>query len=235
MFYFFTFSINQLVWAFGKDAFLTNALSHLDFIIVPCANPDGFEYSRSSLKPQIRLWRKNRSPEQCTRTAWGGLHCCRGVDLNRNFDFHWAETGSSLSACSNLFSGKKAFSEPEARAIANFLRSDEINGRVDAFVCLTDIFLVLHLSNSSDHFAHLRATVDPPFLTRIPKCKFEWTKMGLLCYLLKSNYITRKHMFIFIVSTRCGKNEKFGVEGYISASRSIRHVVSSRHRRGSFG
>ncbi|KAL3080818.1 hypothetical protein niasHS_014923 [Heterodera schachtii] len=130
------FIINQLVWAYEKDPFLTNALNHIDFVIVPCTNPDGFEYSRSSVKPQIRLWRKNRSPEQCSRTIWGGIHCCRGVDLNRNFDFHWAETGSSLNACSNLFAGKKAFSEPEAKAIADFLQDEEIKGRVDAFITL---------------------------------------------------------------------------------------------------
>ncbi|KAL3114642.1 hypothetical protein niasHT_016273 [Heterodera trifolii] len=130
------FIINQLVWAYEKDPFLTNALNHIDFVIVPCTNPDGFEYSRSSVKPQIRLWRKNRSPEQCSRTIWGGIHCCRGVDLNRNFDFHWAETGSSLNACSNLFAGKKAFSEPEAKAIADFLQDEEIKGSVDAFITL---------------------------------------------------------------------------------------------------
>lgn len=27
------------------------------------------------------------------------------------------------------------FSEPEARAIANFLQADELRGRLDAFVC----------------------------------------------------------------------------------------------------
>uniref|UniRef100_A0A914LF23 ShKT domain-containing protein n=1 Tax=Meloidogyne incognita TaxID=6306 RepID=A0A914LF23_MELIC len=131
------FIINQLIASYGKDTFLTKALEQIDFYIVPCANPDGFEFSRSSINPKvfrknfshlknhfsIRLWRKNRSPEQCTRT-WNGLLCCRGVDLNRNFDFHWAETGSSLNACSNLYSGKRAFSEPESRALAEFLKNN---------------------------------------------------------------------------------------------------------------
>uniref|UniRef100_A0A914LPM1 ShKT domain-containing protein n=1 Tax=Meloidogyne incognita TaxID=6306 RepID=A0A914LPM1_MELIC len=131
------FIINQLIASYGKDSFLTKALEQIDFYIVPCANPDGFEFSRSSINPKvyrkfikffkkifsIRLWRKNRSPEQCTRT-WNGLLCCRGVDLNRNFDFHWAETGSSLNACSNLYSGKRAFSEPESRALAEFLKNN---------------------------------------------------------------------------------------------------------------
>uniref|UniRef100_A0A183CI11 Peptidase_M14 domain-containing protein n=1 Tax=Globodera pallida TaxID=36090 RepID=A0A183CI11_GLOPA len=146
------FIINQLVWAYEKDPFITNALNHIDFVIVPCTNPDGFEYSRSSMKPQTRLWRKNRSPEQCSRSIWGGLHCCRGVDLNRNFDFHWAETGSSLNACSNLFAGKKAFSEPEAKAIANFLQDEEMKGRVDAFVGS-------EFNNQSEHRLPLKITL----------------------------------------------------------------------------
>uniref|UniRef100_A0A915LJ64 Peptidase M14 carboxypeptidase A domain-containing protein n=1 Tax=Meloidogyne javanica TaxID=6303 RepID=A0A915LJ64_MELJA len=79
--------INQLIASYGKDSFLTKALELIDFYIVPCANPDGFEFSR-------------------------------------NFDFHWAETGSSLNACSNLYSGKRAFSEPESRALAEFLKNN---------------------------------------------------------------------------------------------------------------
>ncbi len=36
------------------------------------------------LPKQERLWRKNMSPDY-NNTG------CRGVDLNRNFDFHWGE------------------------------------------------------------------------------------------------------------------------------------------------
>lgn len=32
---------------------------------------DGYEYSRSSTDPEIRLWRKNKSPAKCTTTAQG--------------------------------------------------------------------------------------------------------------------------------------------------------------------
>lgn len=38
---------------------------------------------------QIRLWRKNRSPIVCEKGEDGRHRCCRGVDLNRNFDFHF--------------------------------------------------------------------------------------------------------------------------------------------------
>merc|ERR1712156_917525 len=49
--------------------------------VLPSANPDGYEYSRSS----DRLWRK-------TRSNYNSIFLCKGVDGNRNWDFHWAET-----------------------------------------------------------------------------------------------------------------------------------------------
>uniref|UniRef100_A0A914R404 Peptidase M14 carboxypeptidase A domain-containing protein n=1 Tax=Parascaris equorum TaxID=6256 RepID=A0A914R404_PAREQ len=43
-------------------------VNNLDWYIVPLLNPDGYEYSRSSTNPEIRLWRKNRSPPVCMQT-----------------------------------------------------------------------------------------------------------------------------------------------------------------------
>ena len=64
-------------------------LKDITFVIVPNVNPDGYEFTRSSTNPHIRLWRKNRSPLRCSEDYWGRTRCCRGVDLNRNFDFHF--------------------------------------------------------------------------------------------------------------------------------------------------
>jgi murein tripeptide amidase MpaA len=77
------FIINQLISGYGRDKQITHYLNSLNFYIVPNLNPDGYEYSRSSLSPEIRLWRKNRSPEKCSPSIWGGWRCCQGVDLNR--------------------------------------------------------------------------------------------------------------------------------------------------------
>ncbi|CAJ0576120.1 unnamed protein product, partial [Mesorhabditis spiculigera] len=67
---------------------------------------------------------------------WGGDKCCRGVDLNRNFDHHWAETGSSYEPCSNLYHGDYVFSEPEASSVRKFLETEEMWGKTDAFLTL---------------------------------------------------------------------------------------------------
>ncbi|PIC50817.1 hypothetical protein B9Z55_001571 [Caenorhabditis nigoni] len=128
--------INQLVSGYGEDPQITNYVDTLDFYIVPCLNPDGYEYTRSSPIPSVRLWRKNRSPEVCRPSLWGGEKCCQGVDLNRNFRFHWAERGSSYEPCSNIYHGEEVFSEPETKAIRNFLATPDMKDRLDAFVTL---------------------------------------------------------------------------------------------------
>ncbi|CAI5439162.1 unnamed protein product [Caenorhabditis angaria] len=113
------FFINQLVSNYNIDPQITNYLNTLDFYILPCLNPDGYEYTRSSPIPSVRLWRKNRSPEVCRASLWGGEKCCQGVDLNRNFRFHWSERGSSYEPCGS-----------------QFLSSPELRDRVDAFITL---------------------------------------------------------------------------------------------------
>ncbi|CEF66206.1 Peptidase M14, carboxypeptidase A domain and Proteinase inhibitor, carboxypeptidase propeptide domain and ShKT domain and Proteinase inhibitor, propeptide domain-containing protein [Strongyloides ratti] len=130
------FIINQLVSGYGKDKFITHFLKYYDIFILPMLNPDGYEYSRSSTHPEVRLWRKNRSPRKCAPGYWGGIKCCMGTDLNRNFDFYWSETGSSDNPCSNQYHGSGPLSEPEARAVSDFLTSEEMFDRLDGFITL---------------------------------------------------------------------------------------------------
>merc|ERR1719192_588189 len=46
---------------------------------------------------------------------------CYGVDPNRNWDFHWAESGASNNPCSETFAGPSAFSEVEMQNIRDFV------------------------------------------------------------------------------------------------------------------
>uniref|UniRef100_A0A915Q061 ShKT domain-containing protein n=1 Tax=Setaria digitata TaxID=48799 RepID=A0A915Q061_9BILA len=156
--------INQLVSGFGKDPIITRYIKSINIYIFPCLNPDGYEYTRSKPNPQVRLWRKNRSPQKCVRSQWGGRRCCQGVDLNRNFDFHWAEVGSSENPCSYLYQGESAFSEPETRAVRDFLLSPEMQGKLDGFITLhTYAQLWIHpyshkVESFPDNYAQLKRT-----------------------------------------------------------------------------
>ncbi|VDD96867.1 unnamed protein product [Enterobius vermicularis] len=116
----------MLVTQYDIDAVLRSYVDGLDWFIVPLLNPDGYEYSRSSTDPEIRLWRKNRSPRVCTQIRTSPyiqpqVQCCQGVDLNRNFDWHFGVEGSSTDPCSEIYQGAYAFSEPETRAVRDFL------------------------------------------------------------------------------------------------------------------
>ncbi|EEC09357.1 conserved hypothetical protein, partial [Ixodes scapularis] len=87
----------------------TRILDTFDVYALPVANPDGYEYTHTF----NRLWRKTRS----TSSSF----FCRGADPNRNFGFKWSSGGSSSKPCSEVYAGSKAFSEPETKAIANFI------------------------------------------------------------------------------------------------------------------
>ena len=89
------------------DEMVKSALKDTTIYMVPCANPDGFEYSRN----HFSFWRKNRR-----QNADGSY----GVDLNRNFPVGFVK---SKNPASNVYGGPEPFSEPETRAIRDFVLS----------------------------------------------------------------------------------------------------------------
>ncbi|XP_063590475.1 carboxypeptidase B1-like [Penaeus indicus] len=94
----------------------------VEWRIVPVLNPDGYVYSWTT----DRMWRKNRG---ATRSL-----LCTGVDINRNFDYHWGESGSSKQPCSSIYQGMTPSSEPETNALISAVL--EVKRRVKAYVSL---------------------------------------------------------------------------------------------------
>lgn len=113
---------NQLLTGYGSSAEITALLDTTEFIIVPCHNPDGFEYTWT----HDRLWRKNRRDSQ--GPSWKA-----GVDLNRNYDIHWNDnSGASRSPSAETYKGPSAASEPEVQALNKFfLQHTRIVGAID--------------------------------------------------------------------------------------------------------
>jgi len=89
------------------DPVLQSILSKATLYMVPCANPDGFEYSRK----HFSFWRKNRR-----QNADGTF----GVDLNRNFPIGFIK---STNTTSNIYGGPEPFSEPETCALRDFVEA----------------------------------------------------------------------------------------------------------------
>ncbi|MFK5937659.1 MAG: M14 family zinc carboxypeptidase [Sulfurimonas sp.] len=89
------------------EPILNSILDKSTLYMVPCANPDGFEYSRN----HFSFWRKNR------RKNLDGSY---GVDLNRNFEVGFSKNNNMSS---NVYSGIEPFSEPETAALRDFALS----------------------------------------------------------------------------------------------------------------
>jgi len=97
-------------------------LDAIDIYVAPSINPDGYEYSRLS----DRNWRKNRA---------GSNSGCYGIDLNRNYPFHYGEAGTSTNPCSDIYRGASAVSEIETSRLKTFL---------DANATTIKAYLTLH-------------------------------------------------------------------------------------------
>ncbi|XP_065341654.1 carboxypeptidase B-like [Cloeon dipterum] len=99
------FAINELTENLANNQALLDAN---DWYFLLIANPDGYHHSWV----QDRFWRKTRRPN----------NLCVGTDPNRNFDQHWAE-GANLTEweCSATYPGSEPFSEPECKAISDFI------------------------------------------------------------------------------------------------------------------
>ncbi|KAF9937764.1 hypothetical protein BGZ75_006190 [Mortierella antarctica] len=93
----------------GTDSRVAGYLSKYTFHIIPIMNPDGFVITQT----KDRMHRKNAQSN-------GG---CLGTDTNRNWGYKWNTGGSSTNPCAQDYMGPSAFSSPEAKNIADYLKS----------------------------------------------------------------------------------------------------------------
>jgi len=102
----------NLLENYQSDADAKLLLDAFEWNVFPIVNVDGYVFSWGS----SRLWRKNRSYNS------GGT---RGVDLNRNWGplSTWCTSGSSTVPSSDTYCGTGPFSEPESKALSDFLNS----------------------------------------------------------------------------------------------------------------
>lgn len=115
-----SYIVNHFVTNYGKHDNVTALLDSLEFVVVPFVNPDGYAYTWSN----DRLWRKNREKNSGST--------CIGVDLNRNYNSHWGQGGSSTSPCSDTYMGPSAGSSIETKnTVAYFKKNAPIYGAID--------------------------------------------------------------------------------------------------------
>lgn len=94
-----------VVESISFDPWVKSLFRAATIYMVPCANPDGLEYSRN----HFSFWRKNRR-----QNADGSY----GVDLNRNFPIGFSKSNKTYS---EIYPGPQPFSEPETQALKQFV------------------------------------------------------------------------------------------------------------------
>lgn len=110
---------------------IKDLVDNREIYIVPCFNPDGWEYNRSTNPSGGGGWRKNRS-------VYGSNF---GVDLNRNWGVDWGNCNAPINgpaaSCGtsdptqDTFWGSNAFSEKETGYIRTFAQTHHLTAGFD--------------------------------------------------------------------------------------------------------
>ncbi|KAA0724442.1 Carboxypeptidase A1 [Triplophysa tibetana] len=129
----------KIVKDYRKSRTLKAILEKYDIFLEIVVNPDGYKYTHTT----NRMWRKTRKPNPGSR--------CVGVDANRNWNAGFGGEvllgelllccccwdvngpGSSRDPCAETYHGPSAHSEPEVKAIVDFVKS---HGKLKAFVSI---------------------------------------------------------------------------------------------------
>ncbi len=94
------------------DPEIARLLETRDVYFIPMVNPDGVEYDIEG--GRYHMHRKNMAKNHDGTT---------GVDLNRNYAWGWGGAGASSDPDDDTYRGPAAFSEPESRAVRDFVEA----------------------------------------------------------------------------------------------------------------
>lgn len=118
------FLMQYLCENYALDPKIRDLVNNREIFIIPCFNPDGWEYNRLN-GGAGSMWRKNRSSSGAP-----------GVDLNRNWGVDWGNCGAPIqgpsSSCgsntksADTYYGPNAFSELETQAVRDFVKTHHI-------------------------------------------------------------------------------------------------------------
>lgn len=104
----------SLIAGQATDNAMKDMVDNFDWLFIPTLNVDGYAYTF-----QDRLWRKNR---QSTTVP-----ICKGIDLDRNWDYGWAsgQEGPKIMSnpCSENYQGLEAFEALETKALSDYIRN----------------------------------------------------------------------------------------------------------------
>jgi murein tripeptide amidase MpaA len=106
------------------DPHITSLLRSHKLYIIPVVNMDGFAFIDKNYLSYGRYFYKRKNQNTEYEEIEGMCDPVdQGVDLNRNYPwaFGQSEIGSSDDPCSETYRGPYPFSEPETRALRDFI------------------------------------------------------------------------------------------------------------------
>ena len=111
---------------YDTDREIEYLVNNTEMYFVPCVNPDGYVYNELIAPEGGGNWRKNMRDNNNDGQF---NEKDDGVDLNRNYAFQWGldDEGSSSNPGSITYRGEEPFSEPEIRAVRDFIAAREFN------------------------------------------------------------------------------------------------------------
>lgn len=153
-------------------------IENMDIFILPLANPDGRAFVLAANGD--RMWRGNRAPNPGK--------ACKGVDINRNFDFLWSSgimTSTDPCNASQIYRGPSAFSEPETRNVRKLLDDyPHISGMIDVHSYSEDILYPwgddenqtanANMNFKNPAFNGQRGSIGDAYKEYIPKADLDW-------------------------------------------------------------
>ncbi|MFM9909785.1 MAG: M14 family zinc carboxypeptidase [Chitinophagaceae bacterium] len=122
------FLMQYLCENYATNTQVQDLVNNRELFIVPCVNPDGYEYNRSIAPAGGGNHRKNRRNNNGSNP---------GVDLNRNYSVDWSNCAGAGTSCGSglntddTYYGTAAFSEPETQAIRNFATTRNFVASID--------------------------------------------------------------------------------------------------------
>lgn len=114
----------HLLENYATDTEIKYLVNNTELYFIPCVNPDGYIYNEQIAPDGGGMWRKNMRDNNVDEVF---DEKDDGVDLNRNYAYQWGldDEGSSAHPGSIVYRGPEAFSEPECRAVRDFVQEHD--------------------------------------------------------------------------------------------------------------
>lgn len=135
-------SLSQLIFYmwhmlenYDTDPEIQYLVNETEMYFVPLLNPDGYIINETIEPNGGGMWRKNaRDNDNDGVIGINGTQedASDGVDLNRNYSYHYGASGVSTDPSQETYLGPNTFSEPETQAMKWFCEQRDFNFALNA-------------------------------------------------------------------------------------------------------